>query len=198
MMPEKDKHAFEDIDLIRKLKNGEIKSFERLFNKYYPRFHRFVLGFVGEDAAEDILQNVFMKVWTHRDTLDENLSMVAYLYVLSKNEIYSFFRSKHNNLVDRFSERMPEDIYSYPGVEEEYDLTELNETIQKVIDAMPEKRREIFKMNRYEFMSAKEIAERTGLSVRTVEKHIELALKDIRAKVSPFSFLLFLLFNLVK
>lgn len=196
MKPDSKNLDVEDIALISNLKNGDVKSFERIFHKYYPRFHKFILGFVKGEVAEDIVQNIFMKVWIHRETLDKNLSMPAYLFVLSKNEIYSFFRSKHYSLVDRITDQIPESASSYPGVEEEYNLKELNETVQKVIEQMPEKRREIFKMNRYEFMSAKEIAERTGLSIRTVEKHLQLAMRDLRSKIEPFSLLLFLLFNI--
>jgi RNA polymerase sigma-70 factor (ECF subfamily) len=185
-----------DIELIHGVKNGDIRSFERMFSKYYSVFYKFALGLVKDEwYAEDIAQNVFMKVWQRRATLKEDESLYSYLYVLTKYEIYDHFREKHIKLVDRIGERFDFDTLQHDAEDTIYHH-DLETALNDAIESLPEKRKEIFKMSRYECLSSKEIAERTGLSVRTVEKHIELALRDLRAKLSPFLFCLLLYFNL--
>lgn len=174
----------QDKRLIHEIKKGNVKVFEIFFLKYYPRFSSFILGLVKDKwIAEDIAQNVFMKVWIHRDSLQEEQSLQAYLYVLSKHEIYNHFRAKCNRVVDYYIEGMHDCIIQEPEVENELYLKELQHSIYTAIESMPEKRREVFKMSRYGHRSSKEIAKITNLSIRTVEKHIELALRDLRIKL---------------
>lgn len=173
-----------DYELIVKIKAGDEDSFKELFLRYYPRFRHFILRFVGNrDVADDLLQNVFMKIWANRAAMREELSVTAYIYVFVKYEIHNYLRLKSTRLSDRFKDALHANILTSPGVDTTYDYIELEETIKKSIASMPEKRQRIFCLNRYEFKSAKEIAESLGLSVRTVEKHIELALRTLRKDI---------------
>lgn len=183
----------QDIQLIHGIKNSKIPAFEHMFLKYYSRFYQFAFGMVKDEwIAEDIIQNVFMKVWLRRQTLKEDESLYVYLYLLTKYEILDHFRSKHTKLIERLHEHHSFDE-TIQSTEDNIYRNELEEALHAAIEDMPKKRREIFKMSRYEYMSSKEIAQRTGLSVRTVEKHIELALRDLRSKLSPFLFCLMIL-----
>lgn len=173
-----------DYNLIIMVKAGDEESFKQLFLRYYPRFRYFIMRFVANaDVADDLLQNVFMKIWLNRTSLREDLSMTAYIYVLVKYEIFNYLRLKSTRLSDRFNERGYANALVTPGVDSSYEYRELEEAVRRSIEHMPEKRRRIFCMNRYEFKSAKEIAELLGLSVRTVEKHIELSLKTLRKDI---------------
>ncbi len=175
-----------DYELIIRIKTGDEDSFKELFLRYYPRFRYFILRFVSDaDVADDLLQNVFMKIWQNRINLREDLSMTAYIFVLAKYEIYNYLRLKSTRFTDRYNPASHANALTSPGVDITYDYIELEATVNRSIERMPEKRRNIFCMNRYEFKSAKEIAEVLGLSVRTVEKHIELALKTLRKDIGP-------------
>lgn len=82
-------------DLLRQLIRGDIAGYEVLFHKYYPTFFAFIKGMTKETAvAEDIAQNIFMKVWLNREKLDAAKSIRNYLFVLAKHEIYNYFRTK--------------------------------------------------------------------------------------------------------
>ena len=80
-------------ELLRQLIRGDIAGYEVLFHKYYPTFFAFIKGMTKETAvAEDIAQNIFMKVWLNREKLDAAKSIRNYLFVLAKHEIYNYFR----------------------------------------------------------------------------------------------------------
>ena len=83
--------------LLRQLREGDMGSYETLFHRYYPTFFAFARGMLKDaGAAEDIIQNVFMKIWIHREALDETMSIKNYIYVLSKREVFNYLRAKYN------------------------------------------------------------------------------------------------------
>ena len=117
----------------------------------------------------------------NRLTLDENISIVTYLFVLTRNEILNHIRYSRMHPLASGDETVKEEI-----VNNEFDFNDLYALLLNIIEnKLPERRREIFKMNRFEHLSPSEIARRLGLSTRTVEKHIELALKTIRGTLGP-------------
>jgi RNA polymerase sigma-70 factor (ECF subfamily) len=172
----------EDKALVAKLQQGEaeVDAFESIFHRYYPMVLNFIKGLLkDEGAAEDVSQNIFMKLWINRFKLDRNQSIRNYLCVMARNEALNVLRSKRVTSTVLQSS-MPEPANREDSVNDWYNFMETNAIIRKSIDTMPPQRRTIFKMSRYENLSNMEIAIRLNLSVRTVEKHIELALKDLR------------------
>ena len=160
-------------DLLRQLIRGDIAGYEVLFHKYYPTFFAFIKGMTKETAvAEDIAQNIFMKVWLNREKLDAAKSIRNYLFVLAKHEIYNYFRTKSRTFTT-----LKEAIAQ---TEEKLDLAETAEQVETIVGKMPPQRQQIFRMSRFEHMPSREIAEQLNLSVRTVDKHLELALKELR------------------
>ena len=172
--------------LIEKLKKGDKDAFRQLFEHYYPLFLAFAKRMLRDDyVAEDLIQNVFMRTWVLRERLDEKRSMKNYLLVAVRNEIYYYFRSEFKKKHDQLQEEAAVSSFDINSV---LSAKEMEKNIAKVIAAMPERRREIFEMSRNQKLSNAEIAERLGISIRTVEKHIENALSDIRHKL-PVSIL---------
>lgn len=171
----------EDRILVKRLKDGDKKAFRALFERYYPMFISFSRKMLKDEAtAEDMIQNVFMKIWVGRENLNEDKNFRNYLLVSVRNEIYQYFR--HAFKIED-SGKCPEVIDGSMNVETDMSARELQKNISAVISGMPQRRREIFNMSRHEKLSNKEIAQRLGLSVRTVEKHIENALADIRRHI---------------
>ena len=177
---------YSDKKLIEDLKtspggggNADLKAFERLFHRYYPMLLNFLAGFVkSRPEAEDIAQNCFMKLWINRCSLSPDQSVKNYLFVLARNEainVLSSRRSKNIPITAQYESVPHLDILDHWLT-----FTETNILLRKNIDALPPQRQIIFNMSRYGHMSNMEIAVNLNLSVRTVEKHIELALKDLR------------------
>ena len=183
----------QDAILLRKLKQGDFKSYEAIFLRYYPKFHAFAKGMVkGDWAAEDLVQNVFMKLWIHREELNEALSLHNYLLVLTRNEVYNHIRLKNNFL--KYRSLVPYDDVVRESVESYYNTAEITRIVEQTVEKMPDQRRRIYRLSKEDNLSNHEIADRLGLSFRTVEKHLELALKQIRSALSGLEFLLFILF----
>lgn len=170
--------------LVAAVKRGDLKAYEQLFMHYYPIVRAFVLGFVKiDEQAKDIAQDVFMKLWQYRGSLDAAKPIKPYIFLLARREVCSYFRNKQTVMERNFSgggflPAMPDD-----STQQNLDAGELSDVVGRILESMPPQRRRIFSMSRKEGLSDAEIAERLGLSVRTVNKHIELALKDIRRKL---------------
>lgn len=180
--------------LLRQLREGDMNSYETLFHRYYPSFFAFAKGMLKDaGAAEDIIQNVFMKIWIHREALDETMSIKNYIYVLSKREIFNYLRAKYNTHVV-LTEDMVTLESSSPDNELPTDYGELREAVQNVINSMPPKRKSIFCLSRFKSLSNQEIADKLGISIRTVEKHIELALRTFKEQLGGFFTFLMSLF----
>lgn len=180
--------------LLRQLKRGNMDSYEIIFHRYYTAYFHFAKGMLkDEKAAEDIIQNVFMKIWINRETLEETKSIKNYIYVLTKREILNHFRAKYYTQVT-----LTEEIQKYDIPEENkalaLDYEELKESVQQVINHMPPRRRHIYYMSRLKSVPNKDIAQQLGISIRTVEKHLELATRMFRKQLGEFFFLIPLIY----
>lgn len=182
-----------DIRTIEEIRRGSIKAFELLFNEYFPVVKSFALGFLKSEAeAEDVTQVVFTKLWMYRDRLSTEKSLNNYIFTVTRNEVNDYFRNKHyfSNFCTSYVSSPRPGFYE---MDSDYDIKEIQEILDETISAMPEQRKKIFIMSRRQFLSNDEIAEKLGLSKRTVEKHISLALAAIRSRLGDF-FLWLLIF----
>lgn len=171
----------EEKKLICLLNGGDKDAFGRLFEHYYPQFIAFARNLLRDKVvAEDIVQNVFLKLWVRRSAIDPEKNLKNYILVAVRNEIYCHFRDVFLTREDEIPQNIPD---GSQHIEEGIDAKEMSRIVDGAIDKMPQRRREIFRMSRLDKMTNSEIAAKLDLSVRTVEKHIELALGDIRKKI---------------
>lgn len=172
-----------DKQLIRSIKGGDARSFEKLFEKYYDKYFSFACALLHDaDAAEDVLQNVFLKIWLGRERLDESRSIENYLLVSVRNEIFDWLRLKYNQTMIHEETFEKED--DSVDIEASLAWAETSDKMDRIIRNMPPQRQRVFMMSRYSNMSSKEIADTLNLSIRTVERHIYLALKDLKSIIS--------------
>lgn len=165
--------------LLVKLKRGNIRSFEAIYDRYAPMVLNFVRKMIKDQMrAEDITQNIFMRLYVSRNSLEPGLSLKNWLFVCARNESLDVLRSKWAKV----QEIMEDAQVSVP--EDEMIRRESAAQLRTMVDDLPDQRAKILKMSKLDDLSNREIAERLGLSVRTVEKHLELALKDLRGKLN--------------
>ena len=169
----------DDDKLIHGLKKGDASSYETLFRRFYGKFVNFVNSIIQDkESASDIVQDAFIRVYNNREKLQEGLSIENYLYVIVKRLMLNFIRD-HKYITTSISSS-----YAAWGGESELFARDALQIIRKEVSDMPEQRQKVYLMSREQGLTNKEIAERLGLSVRTVERHISLALAQLRKNFS--------------
>ena len=162
-------------------------SFEEIYRQYWSKLYIYAFNVLRErDLCEDIVQEVFIDLWAKRH--DVQISNIhSYLHQSVKYQIFNHFReSKYKNqLLMEFDL-----INTQDRIDESYEKQELKNQIKEVIYQLPEQRRVIFEMSRYEGLSNKEISEHLSISVQTVKNQISESLKFIRKSLNSM-FLLF-------
>ncbi|MCG6190831.1 RNA polymerase sigma factor [Maribellus maritimus] len=184
----------EDNIYVEYLKKSDIVGFDALFHKYSKSLYAFTLSITRDSfAAEELTQLVFMKVWEKRALINEHLSFKSFLFSIAYNETISWLRKEKSE-----KRRINEFAQKSGTITNETELTVEFRNIEglanQLIEEMPEKRKEIFKLSRINGFSNKEIAEKLGISVRTVENQISSALRYLREKLEKHQILGLLFF----
>jgi len=158
----------------------DISGFEALFQVNYRLLCATSYRIVQDkDIAEDIVQDVFFKLWEKREVLIINTSLKAYLFQSTINQSLNYIR-KYKNALKRES-AYGEDTASHSNfVEQAMALKEIGSRIDTAMNALPEACRTVFVLSRYEQLSYKQIAVKLDISVKTVENHMVKALKHLR------------------
>lgn len=164
---------------FQQIQEGDEKAFEKVFHYYYRHLVIFAMRYLTDrDAAENLVQNVFVKLWDKRKELQIQ-SIKGYLMVAVRNQCHN--ELKHQQVDKKFQQSVH---FEETDAEAEFPDEEVMSRIYAVIEQMPEQRRKIFKMNRLDGMKYKEIAAALHLSPKTVEVQIGHALKFLRENLS--------------
>ncbi|EKA89237.1 MULTISPECIES: RNA polymerase sigma-70 factor [Bacteroides] len=174
--------------LVVQFSQGNHIAFKTLFVRYYPKVRSFIMGLVkSESETEDLAQEVFLKLWTHRERFREVEVFGTYLYVLTKNTTFNYLRSRQNRQDDQRADSVEESTDTTPY--EELVAKDLQLLIDMVVENMPPQRQTIFRLNREAGFTNAEIAEKLQISKKTVENHLNLALKELKNALLLFIFL---------
>lgn len=177
---------------IQKLKNGDVKSFDFLFDKYYEDLVFFGYTFLKEqESCEDVVQDIFMRLWENRENIHICGSLKAYLMTAVKNKSLELL--KHKDVIKNHQDYVicQNNIIDYDA--EKYLLySELNRNLYQEINKLPEDVKVIFKMHRFKNKKYNEIADELNVSVRTVENKISKALEILRKRMEAFYSLILL------
>jgi RNA polymerase sigma-70 factor, ECF subfamily len=178
-----------DQSLAESIKNSNQGVFELVFNYYYSGLVVYADQIIkNTEISEDIIQSVFMKLWETRETI-EIRSFRSYFMQCVKNRCIDHLRSLQ--VKQRFDNRIPEADHLVMD-EDLWTKNELSELLEKSIEDLPPRCREVFWMSRYENLKIAEIAEKLDISKRTVETQISKALKILRIKLADYlSFFIF-------
>lgn len=181
------RHAMISNITIQQFATGDRRAFEAVFRHYYPKVRGFLVGMLKNEAdAEDVAQTVFIRLWTKRERITDVACFDGYLYRMSRNAMMNFLKNRYA------------EAYPLTPVTEQPDATTPQEQLiaddlrlltDLIVSRMPDRRREVFRLSRQAGLTNEEIAQRLGISKKTVENHLNMALGELRREL-----LIFLLF----
>lgn len=181
-MPEK--------ELIIRLKEGDEKAFTTLYRLYWPKVYNFARLYLSSiTEAEEVVQEVFVKVWETRDLLQADDHFKGFLFIITRNLIFNQFRKSFNE--NAYKLTIMSAAMDHYDMESELSAADLQAFIQKMICELPPRQQEVFKLSRNEHLSYKEIATRLNISEKTVERHINEALKFLKKNIMLYCIFLF-------
>ncbi|GAA3650937.1 RNA polymerase sigma factor [Flavivirga jejuensis] len=161
------------------IKNGDENAFRHLFNLYYDRLVAYIVTYTHDKmTSEDIVQQAFINFWYAKDKLKDFKSPKSYLYTIAYNEFINTINKekRQNNILNIVYENALRD-----RIEEDHEALERRvNKMNQIIQTLPPKCRQTLEMNKIKGMKYQEIAETTGVSVKTVESQMSLAFKKIR------------------
>jgi len=171
---------------MKELSFSDLKSFEVLFRQYYQMLCSYAFRFVNDaDSAEEIVQDLFYKLWEKKDEVQINTSVKSYLFSAVHNRCLKYI--EHRNVETRYKNYYlmhKSEIDSEPQHASE--VHELQGIIDHTLDSLPERCSRIFKLNRFEGLKYNEIAQKLSISVKTVEANMGKALKLLRKNLKNY------------
>jgi RNA polymerase sigma-70 factor, ECF subfamily len=163
--------------------DGSLGSFNMLFQKQYEPLCRFAYSFVDSaELAEEIVNDVFVKIWKNRESFEIRSSLQAYLLTAVRNRSVDYLRKAMRRRTQ--SEEACQNLAADYGCPESHTISgELEHMIESAIDRLPKQGRAIFRLSRDRGMKYHEIAEHLNLSIKTVETHMGRSLKFLREQL---------------
>ncbi len=170
-------------EIISRMKRDDKSAMDELFHFYYHRLFHFSKSILKiENEIDDILQDVFVKIWLNRTKIDNAETFNAFIYTITKNEVLNLIRSnlRNQSFRNELYTRAVAEEYQTPN---EIEYTEIKAGIDKIVANLPPKRQQVFILSRTESLSNKEIAQQLNISEKTVEDHITHAIKHIKSSM---------------
>ncbi len=173
-----------ETEIIASLKKGSVAAFEQLFEAYSQKLYHFSFSYLkSESEAEDIVQDVFLKIWKNRESLKTDTSFRSYLFTIAFHAIQESFNKK--NRQQKFRIELFEYLASENSVlEDQLNFETLLYKLNRLIDELPLRRKEIFLKRKKEGKSIQCIAAEMGISEKTVENQITEAMHSLRKSFS--------------
>lgn len=171
-----------DIFLIQKLGEGDMTAMEFLYVKYAPQVKSFVYAILKDEAdTEDLVHDIFLKLWEERSRISNVISFKSYLYTMTRNMVYNKLKKSgvHTRFVDATSTNQ-----TNLDPEKKIITRDLLQHIHKEMDKLPKQQRNIYEMNREEELTYNEISDKLGISPKTVQYHIGKVLIKLKKTIS--------------
>ena len=166
------------------------KEFEQLFKTYFKPLVNFANKFLNDiDQSKEIVHDVFVRVWEKRQEMDKDNSVKSYIYRSVNNRCLNYIRDNKKFVNPEIT---AEKSYS-DNIVENLNAIEIQAIIDRTLNSLPERSKKIFIMSRYENLKYAEIAEKLGISIKTVEANISKALKELRKNLKQFLTLVIIL-----
>lgn len=178
------------------LRDGDRAAFESIYHYFGPKLLAFTRKSLASQAdAEEVVQDIFLKLWERRHFLDPEQNFDIYLFRMARNLVYN--RARHQVIEVAYNKYMAANSSSSQNLTDDYlDHQDLNQALEETCATLPPVRRQVFVMSRLEGLSNGEIAQRLQTSTSNIENHIYKALQGIRKELARFKIIYLILFYL--
>jgi len=188
-------------EIVQKIKSGDEPAFEGLYSFFYPKLAYFSNQYLMDsEAANSVVQDVFTELWEHRQNLQDDTNLQAWLFTVTKNKsLKQISKERSKQRYDDYLRTRELDINykSLSGFDtSNFVFEELQQKVDEALSKLSLPVRTVFEKSRYEDKKNREIADELGISIKTVEAHISKALQHLRKELKEYLPLLYILFFL--
>ena len=183
----KDIVSYSDGELMREIKADNMFAFDLLYKKYSKKVFKFGYSILkSTEESENLIQDVFLNLWENRHTVKNDSSIKSFVFTITYNSAISVLRKKARE--EKFIEYLKslQELHEEP-VNSEIEFNELSDKLDKIINKLPQRQKEVYQLHKIEGLTYKQIAERLNISVNTIENHMAGALKTIRKNLGNYS-----------
>ena len=174
-----------DRELLERLRRGDTSAFDTIFRTWYGPLVGTAERMLRDRAvAEELVQDVMLELWRRRETLAADGSAQAYLFQATRNRVLNHLR--HLKIEQRSEPELRGESSSIPHADSELVHEELDVAVQKAVQSLPVRCREVFELSRVHGLKYAEIARALGISVKTVEAQMGKALRTLRERLAPW------------
>ncbi|MFV0507550.1 MAG: RNA polymerase sigma factor [Bacteroidales bacterium] len=179
------KETKSDIELIKLIQNNDKVAFYHIYEKYSKRLYWFVFKLIKQkEDAEGLVQDVFVKIWESRHSIDEHSSFKSFLFTIAYNSTISLLRKKASEIKHLEELKSFQNIDKSPSIIDDIHFKELNSKVQSLLAKLTPRQAEIFRLSREDGLSHDEIAKKLDISVNTVKKHISNTLLFLKSEIN--------------
>ncbi|MEL7588604.1 MAG: RNA polymerase sigma-70 factor [Prolixibacteraceae bacterium] len=173
-----------NIELLLLLKKGDMAAFNAIYNKYCYKIHEFVFMYLKqEEDTEEIVQEVFVKIWASRDKIDVYSSFESFLFTIAYNATISLLRKRVSEKKSKEYLKSLQQLDAADQVIDEIQFKELNQKVQSLLANLSARQKEIYLLSREDGLSHKEIAQKLKISENTVNNHLVTTLRYLRSHI---------------
>ena len=173
-------------NLLQSLKNGDEAAFEEIFYLYQKKLYCFIFTITkSKYVTEEILQEVFIKLWSIRETINISMSFDSFIYTITRNLTYNYIREigNRNSLKQELWKNV---CYFHEQTENDIFYKEYKNIVDGIVDKLPIQKKSIFILSKEEGKSNQEIADLLGIAPKTVKNHLWKTLQIIRLQLQPY------------
>jgi RNA polymerase sigma-70 factor (ECF subfamily) len=169
-------------ELLILIREGDMIAFYNIYERYCKRLYGFVLRYIKNEAdAEEIVQDVFVKIWEARSKIDVYSSFESFLFTIAYNSTISLFRKRVSEKKYLEYLKLLQHLEKAPDLIDEIQFNDLNSKVQALLNELTQRQKEIFLLSREEGLSHEEIAKKLNISINTVKKHMVNTLAFLRS-----------------
>lgn len=174
----------EDVELMGRMRSGDDIALKLIYKKYWNQLYSSAFNILrDQQACEDIIQDIFINLWNKREQIEIKVSLKSYLFASTRYEVYRQVRygSVREDIFENVHERL-QTPSEYGNIEHRELLSQIN----SIVDKLSAKCKVVYKLSREEQLSHKEIASQLDISTKTVENHLNKALRQLRISLGLF------------